>query len=532
VPPGATGELCIAGAPVARGYLNEVGDARKNFGFDIFMPGSGDRMYRSGDLVCVRSDGQLEFLGRKDGQFKFNGVRIESAEIENALNEFPGVRQAVVDLGTDIDGRKRVVAYLAVDGAEVSKSEVRRMLRQRLPDAMIPHRFYFLNALPVTANGKVDRRALAALRIEGRPAPEASMPPTATEKRMTALWEKNLSRRPIGIRHDYFELGGDSLSAVNLMAAIEKQFGVKLKSSVLFDNSNIADLVRTIEKLKEEPQSTGSVPVCGFTPLQESGTGFPLVILTGGTGTSFNHYKNFARKFAPNHPAFALQYPYALLLERSSDPLAKISDYIAEKIVEAVHDRPFVLFGHCIGAQLAWHVAAALRVRSAPPFRLVLYAPMIVDDESAPRTEAGKVVRSRLGRLLDAYRPAWEEWRMDRGTAWWTYLTFAQYVIFNYLMRRGWVRSRKEPFRFVKLSYLRLVAGSPLEVYPGDALVIHHREEVNLDFEAYWYSVCAGNLRFEFFPGNHRLWQTSILAILPLVHEQLKSLEAEESVVA
>ncbi len=231
-----------------------------------------------GDLVCLRSDGQLEFLGRKDGQFKFNGVRIESAEIENALHEFPGVRQAVVELGTDAEGKKRVVAYLAADGAKLSKSEVRRMLRQRLPDAMIPHHFFFLDALPVTTNGKVDRRALALLRLEAQPAAGSSAALTSMEKRMTALWEKNLSRSPIGPHDDYFEMGGDSLSAVNLVAAIEKQFGLKLKPSVLLDNASVAELVRAIENPYDKQGSADSGPVCGFTALQESGDGAPLVI--------------------------------------------------------------------------------------------------------------------------------------------------------------------------------------------------------------------------------------------------------------
>jgi acyl carrier protein len=498
------------------------------------MPETGERLYRSGDLVCLRSDGQLEFLGRKDGQFKFNGVRIESAEIENALNEFPGVRQAVVDLGTDAEGRKRVVAYLAADGAQLSKSEVRRMLRKRLPDAMVPHHFFFLDALPVAANGKVDRRALAALRLEAQATAESSSAPlTGMEKRMTALWERNLSRSPIGPHDDYFEMGGDSLSAVNLVAAIEKQFGLKLKPSVLFDNSNIADLVRAIEHPGDKPGSIDAVPVCGFTALQEAGNGPPLVILTGGTGTSFNHYRNFARKFAPHHPAYALQYPYALLLGKPADPLAQVSGYIAGKIMEAVRGRPFVLFGHCIGAQLAWHVAAVLRRRNAPPFNLVLYAPMIIDENYDANGEPKPVPgRSRLGRLIDAYRPAWEQWRMDHGTAWWTSLTFARWMIANFLVRRGWLRSREEPFRYVKLSYLRLVAGSPLDVYPGDALVIHHQQDADANFETYWHSVCTGNLRFEYFPGSHRVWQTSILSILPLVHEQLESMAAAEPVVA
>ena len=409
-----------------------MGEAAKNFGPDIFGPESGARMYRSGDLVCLRSDGQLEFQGRKDGQFKFNGVRIESAEIENVLQAFPGVRQAVVELGVDVEGKKRVVAYLATSGARLSKLEIRRTLRQRLPDAMIPHHYFFLDALPMLTSGKVDRRALALLQIEARPISESTAPLTALEKQMKALWEKNLSRAPIELQQDYFELGGDSLSAVNLMAAIEKQFGPKLKTSVLFENSNIEDLLRAMHSQEEAPSK--SAPVCSVVTMQESAEGVPLVILTGGSGTFYSHYSNFARKFAPDHPVYTLQFPFALLLEKSPDPLARIAEFIAGQIIETVQDRPFVLFGHCLGALLAWHVAAVLRNRNAPPFRLVLYAPMRVQaNDDAGRKPDSPPERSRLRRIFDAYRPAWEEWRLDHGTDLRAGLAFARWVITNSL---------------------------------------------------------------------------------------------------
>jgi amino acid adenylation domain-containing protein len=532
IPPGAAGELLIAGAGVARGYLNAVGEAAKNFGLDPFRPDSGERVYRTGDIVRLRPDGQLEYQGRKDGQLKFNGVRMEAGDIENALQNIPGVQQAVVDIRIEAEAKQRLVAYLAVGGESLSKAEIRRALRQRLPDAMIPHHFFFLESLPTTAHGKVDRKALSLLRLDSDSSPGSTAPLTTLEKRMTVLWEKNLSRSPIGLHHDYFELGGDSLSAVNLVAMIEKQFGFQLKPSVLFDNSNIADLLRAIESPRVTPPPEME-RACSFVPLQETGEGAPLIILTGGTGTTLPHYKNFARKFAPGHPVYALQYPYALLQEKSPDPLAHVAESIAGQVMEVAQDRPFLLFGHCIGGLLGWHVAAVLKKRNAPPFRLVLYAPMALKNK--PYTPAGAdevKAGSRLRQLVDAYRPAWEEWRLDHGTAWWTNITFAQWMLTNFLVRRGWIRSREDRFRFVKLSYLRLIESSPLDLYPGDALVIHHHDEAGPAFESFWRSVCGGTLQLEFFPGNHRVWQTAILAILPLVHEQLKSLEVEEAVVA
>jgi amino acid adenylation domain-containing protein len=531
-PPGAPGELHVSGAAVARGYLNAAGDAASNFHPDPFQSAPDARLYQTGDIVCLRPDGQLEFHGRKDRQLKCNGVRIEAEEIENALQDFPGIRQAVVDLRTDAGGPPRLVAYLAADAKSVSRQELKKALRLRLPDAMIPHHFVFLADLPVTSNGKVDRAALSRLPLDSSFTAQAAPWPTPQEKEMTALWERHLSRRPIGLHDDYFELGGDSLSAINLLAAIDRQFRVKLKPAVLFDHSTIADLLSVLKNPTPGTEAADFTPACALLPFREGGDGSPLVVLPGGSGTALVHYRHFADKLGADHPVYLLQYPYAVLLEKSDQPLARLAGHVAGQVLDTVGDRPFVLFGHCMGGLLAWHVAGVLRQRKGPPFRLVLYAPPAVQ-EGVNLTEDLReaATQSRLSLFFKAYRPAWEEWRMDHGSAWWTYLTFGRWMLANFLERRGWIRTREDRFRFVKLSYLRLLQNSPLEPFAGEALLIYHHEEAEIVCRSLWPSLCD-RLRIEYIPGHHRVWQTSILSILPMIRERLQGMEKADSIVA
>jgi hypothetical protein len=213
-------------------------------------------------------------------------------------------------------------------------------------------------------------------------------------------------------------------------------------------------------------------------------------------------------------------------LGKPENPLSLLAETIADQVLTVVTGRPFVLFGHCLGGLLAWHVAGVLQRRSAPPFRLVVYAPPAEANSTGkpPETES----LSRLKRLLNAYRPAWQEWQMDHGAGWWTYLTFARLVLENFLERRGWIRTKQDPFRFVKLTYLRLIERSPLQPYPGEALVILHLEEADAAAKSLWPTLSSG-VQIEYVPGHHRVWQNAILSILPLMRERLQSLAVPES---
>ncbi|MEV0610588.1 amino acid adenylation domain-containing protein [Polymorphospora rubra] len=220
VPVGATGELFIGGAGVARGYHGRPELTAERFVPDPYAPQPGGRLYRTGDLARYRADGNLEFLGRVDDQIKIRGYRIEPGEIEARLLAHPSVDEAVVVAHTGADGDRRLVAYAAGTGAQPSGAVLRDFLRETLPDYLVPATFVLLDALPRSAAGKIDRKALPS--PDGARADlgtEFVAPRTATERRLCEIWERVLGVERIGIHDDLLDLGADSLSGLRVVAA-------------------------------------------------------------------------------------------------------------------------------------------------------------------------------------------------------------------------------------------------------------------------------------------------------------------------
>jgi len=528
-PPGAPGEIYIAGAPVARGYLGLAGKDSDNFLPDHFAAKPGGRMYRSGDIACLRTEGQLEFHGRKDHQLKFHGVRIEAAEIENALLSFPGIRQAVVNLRSEEDGKKRLVGYLAVEDANFQKQKLRKVLRLLLPGAMIPQHFVVLSDLPLTSNGKVDREALSRLELGIETSATPSAPATPMENQMKEIWEQNLSRSPIGLDQDYFEMGGDSLSAVNLLLAIEKQFGIRLKPQILPEHSTISELVREVEASLDAAVLPRQGKQASLVSLQGSGNQTPLVLIPGGSGEGFLSYKNFAQNFFPDHPVYAVHSPYALMIEEPADPIATLSTHFAQQIASLLKDRPFVLFGHCVGGLLAWHIARALKKEKTQNFKLVLYdAPVPRRGINVTSLMRESRAQSRFQRSAKAYLLAWDDWRTKHGDDLWTKVRFLLWAVNNVFMRKGLDRSERGRDNFAKLAYLRMLQTCPLDTSTHDALLIYHRYQAEALSRSLWHTHSTGEIKFEFIPGDHTNWENFIVNTIPLVRHQLQTLAANQ----
>jgi hypothetical protein len=241
VPVGVAGELYIAGAGVARGYLRRPALSAERFVPDPFGP-PGARMYRTGDLVRWRANGQLVFLGRVDHQVKVRGFRIELGEIETLLDAQPGVRRSVVLAREDTPGDQRLVAYIEREtGATVTEAELRAAVQARLPEFMVPGAFVVLDAMPETPNRKVNRKALPA--PEHRSTSTYVAPRTATEETLARIWADVLHRDRVGVEDNFFELGGHSLLAMQLVARVGSALQADIALGPFFRTPTIAGLI-------------------------------------------------------------------------------------------------------------------------------------------------------------------------------------------------------------------------------------------------------------------------------------------------
>jgi amino acid adenylation domain-containing protein len=246
VPVGIPGELYIGGLGLARGYLHRPELTAEKFVRHTFHDASDTRLYKTGDLVRYRADGTLEFLGRIDNQVKMRGFRIELGEIESLLAYHPAIRQSVVTVWEDGPAEKRLVAYMVTaPGSAPSVNELRALLTQTLPDYMVPSTFVFLDALPLTPNAKVDRRALPPPPLN-RPQLDTAFvaPTTEVEQQIAAIWRDVLSIDQVGMRDNFFDLGGHSLLAVQVHTKLRALFGRDLPLVDLFRHPTVGALAR------------------------------------------------------------------------------------------------------------------------------------------------------------------------------------------------------------------------------------------------------------------------------------------------
>lgn len=261
-PIGVVGELYIGGIGLALGYHNRQALTAEKFIPDPFSTRPGTRLYRTGDLGRRMRDGNIEFLGRIDGQVKISGYRIELGEIETALGQHASVREAVVKTYVTASGEKRLAAYV-VPKTRVEKEELRNHLRGRLPEFMVPSAFVMLDALPLTPNGKVDQRAL--------PAPDQIVlddaehsyvaPRNPTEEVLSGLWSQVLRRDRVGVEENFFESGGDSLLATQLISRVRAAFKVELPLYYLFEAPTVAGLAMKIDVSMSEGRADACPPL-------------------------------------------------------------------------------------------------------------------------------------------------------------------------------------------------------------------------------------------------------------------------------
>ncbi len=355
---GEAGELLIGGDGLARGYLNRPElTAEKFIHFESNELGAPpERLYRTGDLARLLPDGRLECLGRIDHQVKIRGFRIELGEMETALVAIPNIREAVVVARDDAgDGQKRLVAYvIAHQSPAPNVSELRRLLDAQLPDYMVPSSFAEVSEWPLTPNGKIDRKALPP-PPDARPNLEVPFVPPcdAVELRLQRIWQDVRAVHPIGTHDNFFDLGGDSVSAVDLQVRMEREFGRPVATAVLVEHGTmraVAEFLRT-----ENDSSCTDLIVT----LQHEGSKAPLFLIHA-LGGMVPLYSGFARRFAPDRPVHGIQ---AVGLQDGCKPLATIED-MARRYVAEIRARqpfgPYFIGGWSFGALVAVELARQL----------------------------------------------------------------------------------------------------------------------------------------------------------------------------
>ena len=260
VPVNAIGELYVAGINLARGYLDQPGLSAERFVADPFVP-DGSRMYRTGDVVRRLPDGTLEFRGRMDAQVKIRGFRIELAEIEEVLRGLDGVEHAAVAVTKNRAGYDQLLGYVTAagpDGAELDTAELRQLPRRQLPDYMVPAAVQQIPAIPLTANGKLDTRALPAPEKEAA----VSAPRNERERIVAEAFQEVLGLDAVGLDDDFFDLGGHSLLATRLVALLRDRTGVAPALRTVFEQATVAALAETLElgRRHREPAGAGGTP--------------------------------------------------------------------------------------------------------------------------------------------------------------------------------------------------------------------------------------------------------------------------------
>jgi nonribosomal peptide synthetase DhbF len=257
VPVGVVGELCIGGIGVARGYLKQPELTAERFVEDPYAEEAGARMYKTGDLARWRADGSIEFIGRNDEQVKIRGFRIELGEIESKLAEHAGVRDVLVVVRPGAESEKYLVAYYVAgedqnNEGTVGSEALRRYLAERLPEYMVPSAYVMLEKIPLTANGKVDRKALPVPGMGAYAAKSYEPPQGEVETKLAQLWAEVLQLEQVGRHDNFFERGGHSLLVVRFMMRVRQELGVEMAIEEMFARPVLADLARHLEKAVEE----------------------------------------------------------------------------------------------------------------------------------------------------------------------------------------------------------------------------------------------------------------------------------------
>ena len=351
VPVGVTGDLYIAGDGLALGYYK-----RSDLTNERFIPNpygkKGSRLYITGDKARWRPDGLLEYQGRDDHQIKIRGFRIEIGDIESALLACREVVQAIVVAQTSPNEDKQLVAYVIPVDSNLDTSELRRQLINVLPDYMVPAHFMLLDEMPLTPNGKVDRKALPMPTWQASNTYEP--PRNQLEEMLTSLWAETLGLTLVGIRDNFFEIGGDSISATRILNHIQKNLSIEVPLGVLFKASTIADLSDYLSKSEDWD------PLISMLPIKSSGSESPLFCIHPALGLSWG-YAGLLRHLPKSTPVYGLQATGLRHAARLPESIEEMAEEYLSQIKRVQPEGPYRLLGWSFGGLVAHAIAEKLQ---------------------------------------------------------------------------------------------------------------------------------------------------------------------------
>ncbi|MCP6758403.1 MAG: amino acid adenylation domain-containing protein [Fischerella sp. CENA71] len=497
-PVGEIGEMYISGTCLTCSYLKRPDLTEKIFIPNPFSDRPGSYLYKTGDLARYLPDGNIAYVGRVDYQVKIRGKRVELGEIESNIALYPGIKQNIVMGKDDTSGNTRLVAYIVPQtfSNEINQTaftrELRNYLKQKLPEYMVPSAFIMLAAFPLTPTGKIDRRALPALNDVKQDLEETFVAPrNELELKLTKIWQKVLSVQPIGVKDNFFEVGGNSLIAVRLIADIERIWNRKLPLAILFETPTIEGLANVLRQEKQPENWTSSL-----VPIQLNGSKPPLFCIhpVGGNVLDYYHLANYLGR---EQPVYGLQ---AQGLTGKQEPLTSIEDmanHYIQEIRTIQPNGPYFLAGYSFGGVVAFEMAQQLHIQGQKVALLGLF------DVSSPtlqptRSSITKFLRVHLSNLKQLkpqqrlkYVKNWVQWRLKDGNY--------KNVLMSELSEPGY------DFRVLETNSQARKNYQP-QVYPGTATLFRSKLQPvkfakHLDLG--WDDLVGGGLEIYSLAGDH-----------------------------
>lgn len=508
VPVGVPGELCIGGMGLARGYLNRPGLTRERFVADPYSEQPSARIYRTGDLVRRLTDGTLEFLGRLDHQVKIHGHRIEPGEIETVLEQRPDVKQSVVVVPEEAGGERRLVAYfIPVEDVVVSSDDLHQWLSERFPSYMIPSAFVSLSSFPLTPSGKVDRKALPSPGAATLKDPVSLAPRNRTEEILARLWCEILGLTGVGVRDDFFRLGGNSILAAQTIGKANQTFATKLNVSAIFSAPTIEALAASIERNQQTDKSKSKI-----IPLRIGKRGAPVYFIGAGP---VEH--RITQRLHGDRSIFVVDLPipaeWRQIGPQSALPsFEQLGDLYGEAIRAHVGAQTCVIAGYSFSGKVAFETARALR-RTGGNVVLVL----LID--------AFAWIGLTFGTASRIWSALWPSDQAGRGGSlpaslgrsgqllWWVFLQAPRAIKSRFRKNRlpsSFVDSGGKPMDLSEVDILRRIAGTTYNPQPIDASGVLFRaklpnEEIlpGVDLTNGWDKLFSRGLEVIHVRGDH-----------------------------